>query len=427
MNSKHKNHKIDALTGQAPDAIIMGTIAAAIIFFIYWHTSVRIAISIWFGVYSLVFLLSYLTAQRFNKIPADQKNYHHILNFHIAGSILVGLLWSSISIFLLNTLDSYENLYILLILSGLVAGAVATNIILLSVYFAFVIPASVPTIFFLLIHDSIQMNLSGIILSIFVLLISSCAHRLNKLVSQSLSYQFDNLQIIDKLEQEKNQVTRSYSNLEFDLAKRKKAEEQLILEKEKAEKLAKSLLAISTLDGLTGIPNRRHFDATIAKEWNRASRTGTPISLIMCDIDYFKSYNDHYGHQKGDACLIQIATILQENARRDDDMAARYGGEEFAIILPTTNLENAMDLAEQMRKAILELSLSHNFSEVENIITASFGVATIVPRKEQQSNNLVSRADKALYKAKQDGRNCVATISPEFLSFDQNLDNENAG
>ncbi len=146
----------------------------------------------------------------------------------------------------------------------------------------------------------------------------------------------------------------------------------------------------------------------------------------MCDIDYFKSYNDHYGHQKGDNCLIQIATTLQNHARRDNDLAARYGGEEFAIILPTTSLENARELAEQMLSAIRELNITHHFSNADNIVTASFGVATLIPKKEQQSKALVSYADRALYKAKQLGRNQVHASQIELLEGNADIGNKTA-
>ena len=116
--------------------------------------------------------------------------------------------------------------------------------------------------------------------------------------------------------------------------------------------------------------------------------------------------------------MIQIANLLQEHARRDDDMAARYGGEEFAIILPATGLENAKEIAEQMRIALLDLCIRHRFSETDNIVTASFGVATIVPQRDQPSKHLVSRADKALYMAKEQGRNRVVAVEL------QGLDNE---
>jgi diguanylate cyclase (GGDEF)-like protein len=411
--SKLDVHKIDALISQAQVAMSMGTVAAAIIFLVYWNLSIKCSITIWFGIYLLIYLLRIFTVKKYNSSQHDKRNYILIMRFHIISSAVVGLLWSAISIYLFYIYNTFESLYILLVLGGLVAGAVATNIILMSVYYSFVLPATLPIIIFLLTHNSNQLNMSGIILSLFVIFITSSAYRLNKLVSDSLSYQFENLQLLDDLEQEKIQVTRLYTNLESDLAKRKKAEKLLILEKEKAEELARSLLTISTLDGLTGIPNRRHFDSILAKEWNRASRSKTAISLIMSDIDYFKPYNDHYGHQKGDNCLMQVANLLQELARRDDDMAARYGGEEFAVILPTTTIDNAKEIAEQMRLAILELCIPHKHSLTDNIVTVSFGVATVIPKREQPSNILVSFADKALYKAKQQGHNRVVEYMRE--------------
>lgn len=366
----------------------------------------------WLAVYLLVFCLRSWMISRFTHAPFESKNYAFALNSHLLFSTISGLLWALIGIYILAEMDTADSIIILLMVGGMISGVVATNSVLLKAYFAFSIPAAVPVIVYMLVSDISRMKFMAGALTVFLLFLSYSALRLNKLVVKSLAYQFDNLQLLQELEKEKNHVTMLAGNLEFDLARRKKTEEQLKIEKEKAEQLVQSLLAISTLDGLTGIPNRRHFDSAIAKEWNRASRTGTPISLIMCDIDHFKTYNDNYGHQKGDNCLIRIALLLQEHARREGDMAARYGGEEFVIILPATSLDNAREIAEQMRIAIEELSIPHRFSSPENIVTASFGVATIIPRPDQQPRVLISRADKALYLAKQQGRNRVVVASP---------------
>ena len=417
-------HKINALMNMAPVAISAGATGALLLFIIYWQTPARSVVSIWFAFYLAIYIVRSTLIWRFNKAQEVKKKHQLGLRLHIAFSVLAGALWSGISIYILTLFSSYETLYVLLILGGLVAGALATNAILISAYFAFVLPATIPVIYLLMVHENAQLGSFAFMLSIYVAFITIGAYRLNKLVSDSISYHFDNLKLLEELEQEKNQVAKLYGNLEFDLARRQMAEEQLKIEKEKAEELAESLIAISTLDGLTGIPNRRHFDSTLAKEWNRASRSQTPISLIMCDIDYFKDYNDHYGHQNGDNCLIQVANLLHEHARRDDDMAARYGGEEFAIILPATNLESAIEIAEQMRQAILELSIRHRFSEIDNIVTMSFGVATIVPQQEQPSRVLVARADKSLYRAKHNGRNRVTALSLEMYDDDLGQGNE---
>jgi diguanylate cyclase (GGDEF)-like protein len=415
VDSRLEKRKIDVLFSQAPIAISSGAVAALITLVLFWQSTNHIVLGTWFGFYLLCFSYRYFFIRQFNHVPEDNRDHDKALTRHIRWSVLVGLLWTGIGIYLLHTGELYTSIIVLMILGGLAAGSVATNAVKLSAYFAFILPAALPVALFMLIDDAAQLNYFGTIVLIFIAFISFSAYKLNKLVIQSLSYQFENLQLLRELEQEKNQVTRLYSNMEFDLARRKKTEEQLKQEKEKADELVQSLLAISTLDGLTGIPNRRHFDSVLAKEWNRASRAGTPISLIMCDIDDFKPYNDHYGHQKGDNCLIRVATLLQEYARRDGDMAARYGGEEFAIILPATSLESARDVAEQMRAGIENLAIPHRYSDADNVVTASFGVATIIPKREQQSRILVSKADKALYAAKKQGRNRVVTITPELI------------
>jgi diguanylate cyclase (GGDEF)-like protein len=405
--------KIEVLFDQAPVAISAGTIAAFICMLVFWgKTDHIIILATWASLYLLVYITRYYHVIQFNQSTADARKHGTALRLHLVFSSATGLLWAGLSIYLLASVEIDDSLIVLLVLGGLIAGVVATNSVILKAFFAFSLPAALPVIAWLFLQGASRTSLFGLVFGIFLAFISYSAYKLNKLVIKSLAYQFENLKLLDALQNEKNQVNLLYSNLEFDLARRKKAEDQLKLEKVKAEQMAESLLAISTLDGLTGIPNRRHFDSAIAKEWNRASRTGTPISLIMCDIDKFKAYNDNYGHQKGDNTLIRIATLLQEHARRGGDMAARYGGEEFVIILPTTSLENAREIAEQMRTGIEELSIPHRYSDTDNIVTASFGVATIIPRPEQQPRILISRADKAMYQAKQKGSNCVVVADP---------------
>lgn len=160
-------------------------------------------------------------------------------------------------------------------------------------------------------------------------------------------------------------------------------------------------------DGLTGIGNRRHFDATLDKEWARARRHGQPLSVVIVDIDAFKRYNDNYGHLKGDTVLIQVAHCLRDYLHRSSDFVARYGGEEFAVILPSTDRAGALAIAETMREAIERLAIEHAYSHVISVLTASFGVATAVPRGDTGSRVLVEEADRALYRAKQNCKNCV--------------------
>jgi two-component system chemotaxis family response regulator WspR len=169
----------------------------------------------------------------------------------------------------------------------------------------------------------------------------------------------------------------------------------------------KALEKLSALDGLTGIANRRRFDQELKSSWARSIRQSTSISLIMIDIDFFKLYNDCYGHQQGDECLKQVALILDMTATRETDIVARYGGEEFAVILPETGLKGALEIAESMRNNIDELNMEHKESTIGDHITISVGVATAIPEQDTDPEALVAAADQGLYQAKESGRNQV--------------------
>ncbi|EAZ98461.1 response regulator receiver domain protein (CheY-like) [Marinobacter sp. ELB17] len=170
-------------------------------------------------------------------------------------------------------------------------------------------------------------------------------------------------------------------------------------------KTKRELETISLTDALTGLANRRHFDAYLEQEWSRALRQSQPISMVMLDIDYFKAFNDAYGHPRGDQCLKQVARALEQVMRRPTDLAARYGGEEFALVLPDT--QDAATVAEACRVAIQALGIVHEFSGVAPVITISVGVCSLVPTRKMSPAVLIQQADDALYDAKEAGRNQV--------------------
>jgi diguanylate cyclase (GGDEF)-like protein len=174
------------------------------------------------------------------------------------------------------------------------------------------------------------------------------------------------------------------------------------------------LSELSTTDGLTGIANRRKFDAAISEEWARAARNKTSLSLIMLDIDHFKKYNDHYGHQQGDDCLRRVAEVLRTGARRQGDLVTRYGGEEFCMILPDTALDGALEIAERLRREVEELKMPHVQSDFGRV-TISLGVASSTPGNDQGPAELLRLADESLYRAKSEGRNCIRGISPWII------------
>ena len=180
----------------------------------------------------------------------------------------------------------------------------------------------------------------------------------------------------------------------------------------------KKLEDLSNTDGLTGIANRRSFDRALAHEWDRARRSGSPLALIMLDVDLFKPYNDHYGHVSGDACLQALAGVLAASGRRAGEMVARYGGEEFVILLPESEEKNALEVAQRVQQAIWALALPHEKS-APGIVTASFGVASMMPSGQYSPDDLVRSADSALYQAKQGGRNLVQVATTSACTNDQ--------
>jgi diguanylate cyclase (GGDEF)-like protein len=183
-----------------------------------------------------------------------------------------------------------------------------------------------------------------------------------------------------------------------------------ISERKRVEKM---LEYFSFMDGLTGISNRRHFDQVLDQEWRRCLREQTPLSLIMVDIDHFKLFNDVYGHQAGDDCLKEVARVLSESLNRPADMAARYGGEEFGIVLPDTELDGALQVAEVLRSRVERLGIPHKSSPVSQWVTISLGVANLVPAPDHSPARLITASDRALYRAKAEGRNRVAVYSSE--------------
>lgn len=186
----------------------------------------------------------------------------------------------------------------------------------------------------------------------------------------------------------------------FDITERKNTEEKLIV-------LQKELEELSFKDGLTGIPNRRMFDSVMEVEWSNAMRNHQPLSLIMLDIDYFKQYNDHYGHIQGDDCLRRVAKVLSAAAARSRDFIARFGGEEFVVVLPETNTEAAMNVAERCCSLIFKEQIFHENSQVSQLLTVSLGVGTIVPSRKDKLIDFVEEVDQRLYQAKQKGRNRI--------------------
>jgi len=179
------------------------------------------------------------------------------------------------------------------------------------------------------------------------------------------------------------------------------------------------LQRLAHMDGLTQVANRRSFDSGLTKEWRRLARDRHPLTLMLCDVDFFKNYNDSYGHQVGDDCLRNVASAISSALKRPGDLVARYGGEEFAVILPNTPMSGALHVAFEIKAAVRALEMAHCGSSISKYVTLSIGVASVVPLVEFSPMSLLAAADRALYKAKLEGRNRIASADVHFRTEDE--------
>ncbi len=190
----------------------------------------------------------------------------------------------------------------------------------------------------------------------------------------------------------------------FDISERKKGEQKLL-------ELQRELERLSFKDGLTGVGNRRHFENVLEREWQRARDSRQPLSVVMIDIDYFKQYNDRYGHVAGDDCLRRVGRLLDDATGRPRDFVARFGGEEFVLVLPDTDADTALRISERCHARIAAEGIAHESSPVARVLTVSIGVGTIVPDGDAQPLGFIAEVDRALYLAKRQGRNRIVAGS----------------
>ena len=408
-----RNKRLELLYRQSVISFLGNGIAGLLIIVLFWGYADHRMLFSWFLANTLILSLRGWLSHLYNTGRFENRSYRWRFAVFNTGALLTGITWAVIGIYICSFNNLYSSSIMLLTIAGLVAGSVALNVASFPSFMSFSCSALVPVCIYFLASGDFRLTMLGIFSLLFLGILSLMSFNLNRMFFRYFSLESDNISLINSLAEEKRVIERLNNDLKNDLQIQKKIESELKNEKQKVESLVEKLLKLSTIDGLTGIPNRRHFDEYMGKEWSRCAREHIPLSLILCDIDYFKDYNDHYGHLMGDNCLRKIASILSENARRGGDMAARYGGEEFAVILPNTNKENATLLAQQIHRAIYDMGLEHRASATDNVVSASFGVATIIPTRDILSSLLIALADKALYEAKQAGRNCVKTAEPE--------------
>lgn len=207
------------------------------------------------------------------------------------------------------------------------------------------------------------------------------------------------------------ELEKKNRELEREIAERKRIDAQLQEANKKLHEKIEEVRQLSNTDGLTGLANRRCFEEVFVEEWNRALRFGEQLSLILIDLDYFKNYNDTYGHQEGDECLKKVAGAMKKAFCRAGELVARYGGEEFVALLPGLGIDDAEKSAEALREKVKGLCIPHGSSKVCPEVSLSMGVASVFPEQKHNRKDLIECADKALYEAKAEGRDRIKVFT----------------
>ncbi len=325
-------------------------------------------------------LMTAVCAYRVLEFYIYRKNIHIKRDYKVAharfllGAGLLGLCYSLGFAFFFDQLPLVNQVYLLLIITAATLGTLG--------YFApdkislnlFLYTMTIPVAVSMLVEGQNLYLILGSICIVYILSIKKLFMWHNKVVTEMIQLGLENKKLLNSL-----------------------------------QGINASLTELSLIDELTQVANRRSLDDNLEKEWSRARRMNKPISMLMIDIDYFKQYNDEFGHLKGDECLTYIAKYLKNNLNRSGDFIARYGGEEFCIIMPDTNLDGAVTFAEKIHSGVRDLKISNPGSKISKYLTISIGVASAVPVRNEGYMDLIYTSDKALYNAKNDGRNIIRT------------------
>ncbi len=397
-----RRRQVEILYEQSLWSLPGGFAAALALAAVLWPAAPRGPLLGWLAVMGLVTAVRLALSLHHRRRALVDDGERLWLRSYLVGSVVSALIWAGGAI-LVAPADSLPQWgAYLLWLGGLVAAGVATLSVVMGAYLAFALPAVLPVSAWLLLGPDAEPyhRTVGLVLPVFLAFMIAAAWRVNRAMVRALRLQFENQQL--------------NLHLRADLERHVHVEAQLREAKRRLEALARELRQLSAEDGLTGIANRRHFDQVLLREWRRATRGRYPLTLVLLDLDYFKDFNDRYGHQAGDECLREVGQVLRAHCRRSGDMAARYGGEEFAVVLPGTGREDAREVAARICADVQALAIPHETSPSGPVVTVSAGVASVVPDRNGAPADLIELADGALYRAKGSGRNrvCVAGESP---------------
>ena len=350
-------HQLAQFNRQTGTGLLVSVANAIVLAAFLWPTSNHRLLSLWLAAVVASSVLRLWVARTNASPERSMLMAGRWARIHLPVTVLVGVTWGSAALLLFPADALPQQIFVILMIGATAAGALPMYIALPTAYGVYLLSIFGPLALRLLLEQEQAFRIMAAMLPVFAgsLWITARSMHFSLMESLSLHFNFQNL---------------------------------------------------ASLDGLTQIPNRRHFDTALTAEWNRAGRGGLPLTAILIDVDKFKVYNDTYGHQAGDLCLQRVARALSDNVHRAGDIVARYGGEEFVLLMSQTPRNEGVAMAERLRAAVEHLGIEHSGVE-GGVVTISVGGATCIPGSSLQETALVRAADEALYRAKEAGRNRV--------------------
>lgn len=369
MNEQINSKRLELLYSHLPISILTGYVAVVFISFVVWNHVVTASFLYWVFIFNLIMFYRIGILLFYKKRFTANSNFLFWDQLNFISTLLTGIIWGTLTLYFSEDWPVEVQVSLWVLLMAMMSGASASFSVVMKYYAAYCVPIFLLSVYTQFISDNYYMF---ILYSVYMVLLTLTSFNFHKAQNQIINHQFELLQSNIRLE---------------DLA---------------------------TKDSLTDLPNRRAFEDYLKTEWDRHIRSRQVISMMMIDVDYFKDYNDHYGHDKGDKILVEIARGLENSLHRPADKAARYGGEEFIILLPETPKDGALEVAERIHEDLRNKKIMHEYPGRNKYLTVSIGIVTLAPKSGLDLKMLQIMADRELYKAKANGRNCTSFIEDDM-------------
>ena len=369
--------QVRLMFGQGVAVQFLGALTGVVAVTLFWEVADHGLLLAWTAAHLTLSLIRLIVSIRFaRKKLTDEAIIQRWGPLYVGLAGLSGIVWGVLSLAYQPSWPSHQVVVLFAVYTGIIAGAFNTHTPCFVAFPTFYLPTIAFLSFSLLRHPGEGTHQLALLLMVYGVVMYVSALRYHNHLAHSLEIRFEN----ERLARELTESNERLSHL-------------------------------AEIDALTGIANRRSMDGYLETEWKRHCRYRHPLSLLFIDVDYFKQYNDTYGHEAGDRCLARVASLLTAHAQRAGELVARFGGEEFAVILPETDADHALAMAETIRSAVEDERIVHAGSGIGDFLTVSIGISTVVPEQNRRLDELRITADRALYQAKAAGRNCIRFAS----------------